>query len=39
VDKGSVINNFIIIPLDSTTFEEALLKAYNREKLNIHCGG
>ena len=39
VDEGSVINNFIIIPLDSTTFEEALLKAYNREKLNIHCGG
>lgn len=39
VNNGSVFQNYILIPLDNLSFEEALLKAYNREKMNIHCGG
>jgi len=39
VNNGSIYKNFIFIPIDTLSFEEALIKAYNREKMNIHCGG
>lgn len=39
IDNGSVFRNYIFIPLDTLSLEDALLKAYNREKMNIHCGG
>lgn len=39
VNNGVIINNMILIPLDAISFEEALQKAYIRDKSNIHCGG
>lgn len=39
VDGGFIFKNYIFIPVDSLSFEEAMQKAYNREKMNIHCGG
>lgn len=39
INSGSIIHNYILFPLDTVSFEEALLKAYKREQLHIHCGG
>lgn len=37
--KGAILNNHIVFKTEELTFEEALQKAYNIEKQNIHCGG
>lgn len=39
VDNGSIYKNYIFIPIDKISFEEALLKAYNVANKNIHGGG
>lgn len=39
INDGSRYNNYIFFPIESCTLEDALSKAYNIEKMNIHCGG
>lgn len=39
VNNGSLYKNYIFFPLNRFSFEEAMLRSYNREKQNIHCGG
>lgn len=39
VNNGAIIKDMIIIPIEALSFEDALQKTFNREKMNIHGGG
>lgn len=39
VNTGSLFNNYVFFPIEKFSLEEALMRTYNREKMNIHSGG
>lgn len=39
VNNGRLLNNLILFPVDKLSFEEAMRRTYQIEKMNIHKGG